>query len=81
MIDGKHGGPKKGNPYPYDVKFTYIRKRLSAVCNITHMRFLPGVCARMDGQCGTLDEALVAVWEIAAIRPFVGMYPKMPAEV
>lgn len=60
---------------------TYIRKRLLAVHKITHMRFLPRMRARMHRQRRPLDKALSAVWEAASIRPFIGVYPKVSAQI
>lgn len=48
---------------------------------VTNMGLLPGMCSRVDRQSTSLDEALVAVLDHAMVRPFIGMYPVMPAEV
>lgn len=45
------------------------------------MRFLPRVRACMDRQSGSLDEALVAVGEIAAVWTLVGVYSEVSAEI
>ena len=48
---------------------------------ITDVRFLAGVGAGVDGQCTALDEALVAIFDHALVRPLVGVYPKVSAEI
>lgn len=71
----------RGADWSPNVWIAYIGKCLATTLVVTHVRFLAGVSAGVDRQRTALDETLVAIFDHALVRPLVGVYAKMPAQI
>lgn len=60
---------------------THIGEGFLTRPNVTNVRFLARVSARVHGQSAALDETLVAIRHLAMVRPLVGVYAIMPTEI